>query len=57
MLLDPNAVNLPEALRIQLEVAGLDPDLKLFLEQKALKAQAREEKAARVVAKGKGALA
>ena len=51
-MLSSSAVQLPEALRKQLSDLGLDPDLGLFVQQKALKAQAREEKAAKALAKG-----
>ena len=51
-VLSSGAVELPEALRKQLSDLGLDPDVGLFVQQKALKAQAREEKAAKALAKG-----
>ncbi|CAE7558657.1 unnamed protein product, partial [Symbiodinium necroappetens] len=44
-LLAEEAVQLPEQIRAQLSDLGVDADLQLFLQQKALKAQARQQKA------------
>ena len=44
-VLPEDAVSLPPALRQQLSDLGMDPDVELFLKQKMLKQQAREEKA------------
>ncbi|OLQ05892.1 hypothetical protein AK812_SmicGene10848 [Symbiodinium microadriaticum] len=44
-LLAEEAVQLPEQIRAQLSDLGIDADLQLFLQQKALKAQARQQKA------------
>ena len=54
--MDANALQLPQALKDQLVSMGLDCDLELFIKQKALKARAREEKAARTLGKGVSAV-
>ena len=49
--MDENAIQLPEALRAQLAELGVDDDVQLFIQQKALKKKDREAKAAKVLAK------
>ena len=51
-VLPVDAVTLPPALRKQLSELGLDPDVEIFLKQKMLKQQAREEKAQKALKRG-----
>ena len=48
-LIPEGAVELPESIKHQLNDYGLDADLQLFMQQRALKAQAREQKAQKVL--------
>ncbi|CAE7680805.1 unnamed protein product, partial [Symbiodinium necroappetens] len=48
-LIPEGAVELPESIKNQLNDYGLDADLQLFMQQRALKAQAREQKAQKVL--------